>query len=271
MYHSVGDCRDDPYLVTVSPERLGRQLEWLRRRGLTGVGVGELMRAHAAGRASRMVGLTFDDGYADFLEYAVPLLLRYGHTATVFVLPGRLGGVNAWDEQGPRKPLLTADGIRAAAAAGMEVGSHGLLHLDLTAVDEDELTVELTESRDLLREITGHEPDGFCYPYGATDARTVAAARSAGYRYACSVDPGPLAGTFALPRAYVGQRDAAGRLNAKRLLHKLRTATAAGGPPAAPAPTPVPGDGISVLPDVRDGAQSGPRSGRGTAAPEEPR
>lgn len=125
MYHSVDECRDDPYLVTVTPERLRRQLEWLRRRGLTGVGVGELLRAHAAGRASRLVGLTFDDGYADFLEHAVPLLLRYGHTATVFVLPGRLGGVNAWDEKGPRKPLLTTDGIRAAAAAGMEVGSHG--------------------------------------------------------------------------------------------------------------------------------------------------
>jgi peptidoglycan/xylan/chitin deacetylase (PgdA/CDA1 family) len=243
MYHSVDECRDDPYQVTVTPDRLRRQLAWLRRRGLTGVGVGELLRAHAAGRAGRLVGLTFDDGYADFLEHAVPSLLSHGHTATVFVLPGRLGGVNAWDEEGPRKPLLTADGIRAAASAGMEIGSHGLLHLNLTEVDDAVLAAELTESRALLRGITGSEPAGFCYPYGATDARAVAAVRDAGYGYACSVDPGPLAGTFALPRAYVGQRDAAGRLNAKRLLYRLRSArtgsipATAPGTPAATIPT----------------------------------
>jgi peptidoglycan/xylan/chitin deacetylase (PgdA/CDA1 family) len=257
MYHSVDECQDDPYQVTVTPERLRRQLAWLRRRGLTGVGVGELLRAHAAGRANRLVGLTFDDGYADFLEHAVPLLLSHGHTATVFVLPGRLGGVNAWDEEGPRKPLLTADGIRAAASAGTEIGSHGLLHLNLTEVDDAVLTAELNESRALLRDITGSAPAGFCYPYGATDARAVAAARDAGYGYACSVDPGPLAGTFALPRAYVGQRDAAGRLNAKRLLHRLRPARAA----SAAAPAPEPGTPTATM----------PATVQPEAAPEDPR
>lgn len=222
MYHSVGDTADDPYQLTVSPDRLARQLAWLGRHGLTGVGVRELLRARAQHRAHRLVGLTFDDGYADFVDQAVPLLLRYGHTATVYVLPGRLGGDNAWDAEGPRKPLLTADGIRAAAAAGMEVGSHGLLHVDLTAADDPTLTAELAHSRATLTEITGTAPDGFCYPYGAMDGRTVRAARLAGYGYACAVDPGPLAGTFALPRAYVGQRDTGARLTAKRLLHRLR-------------------------------------------------
>ncbi|MEV6011813.1 polysaccharide deacetylase family protein [Streptomyces sp. NPDC051976] len=225
MYHSVGDCRDDPYLVTVSPDRLGRQLAWLRRRGLTGVGVGELLRARAEGAAARLVGLTFDDGYADFLDLAVPLLRRYGHTATVFVLPGRLGGANDWDQEGPRKPLLTADGIREAAAAGMEIGSHGLLHQDLTAEatpDDAVLTAEVADSRALLRDITGTAPAGFCYPYGALDPRALHAVRDAAYTYACAVTPGPLTGPFALPRAYIGERDTTPRLHAKRTLHHLR-------------------------------------------------
>ncbi|HEY3481575.1 MAG TPA: polysaccharide deacetylase family protein, partial [Streptomyces sp.] len=200
---------------------------WLRRRGLTGVGVGELLRARAAGASARLVGLTFDDGYADFLDLAVPLLRWYGHTATVFVLPGRLGGSNDWDQEGPRKPLLTADGIREAAAAGMEIGSHGLLHQDLTAEATPEdavLAAEVADSRHLLRDITGTAPDGFCYPYGALDPRALRAVRRAGYGYACAVDPGPLAGTFALPRAYVGERDTAPRLHAKRALHRMRRA-----------------------------------------------
>ncbi|WP_328466337.1 polysaccharide deacetylase family protein [Streptomyces sp. NBC_00448] len=225
MYHSVGDRRaGDPYLVTVTPERLAGQLRWLRRRGLTGVGMRQLLAARARGRAGRLVGLTFDDGYADFLTEAVPLLRAHGHTATVFVLPGRLGGTNAWDPDGPRKPLLTADGIRAAHTAGMEIGSHGLLHRDLTALDDADLDLELTESRSLLTDITGTVPAGFCHPYGAVDPRTALATRRAGYDYACAVDPGPVACGHALPRTYVGQADNSPRLHAKRLLHRMRRA-----------------------------------------------
>jgi peptidoglycan/xylan/chitin deacetylase (PgdA/CDA1 family) len=224
MYHSVGDCRDDPYLITVSPQRLAGQLRWLSRRGLTGVSVRELLAARAEDRAGRLVGLTFDDGYADFLGEAVPLLRQHGHTATVFVLPGLLGGVNSWDPLGPRKPLLTADGIREAQSAGMEIGSHGLRHRDLTALDDSELDAELTESRRLLTDITGTEPGGFCHPYGAVDLRTLLAVRRSGYGYACAVDPGPLAAAHALPRTYVGNADLSPRLHAKRLLHRMRAA-----------------------------------------------
>jgi peptidoglycan/xylan/chitin deacetylase (PgdA/CDA1 family) len=236
MYHCVGDPSDDPYQVTVSPDRLARQLRWLSRRGLTGVSMRELLAARARGRAARLVGLTFDDGYRDFLTEAVPLLRRYGHTATVFVLPGRLGGDNGWDPRGPRRPLLDAGGVRAAEAEGMEIGSHGLLHQDLTAADDAALAAEVAESRAWLADITGTVPGGFCYPYGVLDARVVRAVRAAGYAYGCAVDPGPLAGPYALPRAYVGQRDTSPRLHAKRALHRLRGARV----PLPPEPEPDP-------------------------------
>ena len=97
MYHSVGDCSDDPYRITVTPDRLEHQLTWLRRRGLRGVSVAELL-----------------------------------------------------------------------------------------------------------------------------DARAVEAVRKAGYRYACAIDPGPLTGPHALPRAHVGQNDTAWRLQLKLRLHRWR-------------------------------------------------
>ncbi|MFJ2111489.1 polysaccharide deacetylase family protein [Streptomyces sp. NPDC087850] len=222
MYHSVADPADDPYRVTVSPGRLDRQLRWLRRRGLTGVPMERLLRARAEGRDAGLVGLTFDDGYADFLEAAVPLLKRYGHTATVFVLPGRPGGTNEWDPEGPRKPLLTEDGIRAAADAGMEIGSHGLRHTDLTTADDTLLAADTVHSRALLRTLTGREVTGYCYPYGAVDARAAAAVRAAGYGYACAISPGPLTGRFALPRVHVGERDTGPMLHLKRRLHRWR-------------------------------------------------
>ncbi|MGV9271992.1 polysaccharide deacetylase family protein [Streptomyces griseosporeus] len=222
MYHSVGDRTCDPYRITVTPERLERQLLWLRARGLRGVSVAELLAARARGAGHGLVGLTFDDGYADFVTDALPLLRRHGCTATLYVLPGRLGGDNTWDSPGPRKPLLTADGIRRAAAEGMEIGSHGLTHVDLTAADDLTLKAETVESRAALADLLGRDVDGFCYPYGRVDARVVAAVRAAGYRHACAIDPGPLTGPLALPRVHIGERDTAVRLLLKRRLHRLR-------------------------------------------------
>ncbi|MET7679995.1 polysaccharide deacetylase family protein [Streptomyces sp. NPDC005423] len=222
MYHSVGDCSDDPYRITVTPDRLERQLHWLRGRGLRGVSVVELLAARARGEGRDLVGLTFDDGYTDFVDNAVPLLRRWGCGATLFVLPGRLGGENAWDPLGPRKPLLTADGIRQAAEAGVEIGSHGLTHVDLTRADDTALRAEVTESRALLAELTGTRIEGFCYPYGTLDQRAVDAVREAGYTYACAIDPGPLNGPHALPRIHIGQNDTGVRLFLKYRLHRLR-------------------------------------------------
>ncbi|THA23849.1 polysaccharide deacetylase family protein [Streptomyces sp. RKND-216] len=222
MYHSVADSTEDPYHVTVSPHRLRRQLEWLAARGLRGVGIAELLRERAAGRGRDLVGLTFDDGYQDFLDEAVPLLHRHDCTATVFVLPGRLGGSNVWDPLGPRKPLLTAEGVLAAVGAGMEIGSHGMLHRELPALDDAGLHEETAGSRDLLTRLTGRPPAGFCYPYGTLDARAVRAVRAAGYAYACAIDPGRLTGLHALPRVHIGEQDNAVRLHLKRRLHPWR-------------------------------------------------
>ncbi|MFD4261678.1 polysaccharide deacetylase family protein [Streptomyces sp. NPDC058534] len=222
MYHSVGDCSFDPYRITVTPERLGMQLAWLHRRGLRGVSVADLLAARARGEARDLVGLTFDDGYADFVTEALPLLRRWNCGATLFVLPGRLGGDNAWDPLGPRKRLLRAEGIREAAAEGMEIGSHGLTHVDLTRADDVALQAEVAESRAMLAELTGARVDGFCYPYGTVDARAAEAVRKAGYAYACAIDPGPLTGPHALPRVHVGQNDTAWRLYLKHRLHRLR-------------------------------------------------
>ncbi|MDQ0601628.1 peptidoglycan/xylan/chitin deacetylase (PgdA/CDA1 family) [Streptomyces canus] len=222
MYHSVGDCSDDPYRITVTPERLERQLAWLHRRGLRGVSVRELFAARARGEGRHLVGLTFDDGYADFLEHALPALRHWHCGATLFVLPGRLGGVNSWDPLGPRKALLTVDGVRRAASEGVEIGSHGLTHVDLTRADDVTVKAEVADSRALLSELISAPVDGFCYPYGTVDERAVAAVREAGYAYACAIDPGPLTGPHALPRLHIGQNDTAWRLYLKHKLHRLR-------------------------------------------------
>ncbi|GAA4939023.1 hypothetical protein GCM10023238_00860 [Streptomyces heliomycini] len=92
MYHSVGDCSDDPYRITVTPGRLERQLAWLRRRGLRGVSVAELL-ARARPRRGPGPGRPHLRRRLHRLPHrALPLLQRFRCGATLFVLPGRLGG-----------------------------------------------------------------------------------------------------------------------------------------------------------------------------------
>jgi peptidoglycan/xylan/chitin deacetylase (PgdA/CDA1 family) len=250
MYHSISPYEQDPYLITVSPRRFERQMDWLRRRGLRGVSVAELVAARERGHARRLVGLTFDDGYTDFLEYALQVLTAHRFTATVFVLAGRLGGENSWDAEGPRKPLMTARQVRQAADAGMEIGSHGLRHISLPTADRATLTAETENSRAVLQAASGQEVTGFCYPYGHLDGRVVEAVAAAGYSYGCAIWRSAHTGRLALPRIYVGDSDSSWRLWAKAARQWLtweyrgpgarRLSGAAGGHGCAPGSPPGP-------------------------------
>ena len=220
MYHAVADVAEDPNQLAVTPQRFHAQMRFLRRLGLRGVGVAELVDAMRARRHRGLVGITFDDGYAGVLDYALPVLSRYGFSATVFVVSERLGATNDWDS-GPVWPLLDATGVKELATAGLEIGSHSANHVRLAGLAPDLLREEVRSSRDGLGALLEAPPRGFAYPYGSMDAAARAAVADAGYGYACAVDaPRSGLGLMALPRMYVGQRDNALRLFGKRLLYR---------------------------------------------------
>ena len=220
MYHAVADVAEDPNLLCVTPGRFAGQMATLQRLGLRGVAIGTLLDAMRAGRERGLVGLTFDDGYVSVLETAVPELQRRGFTATFFVISGRPGGTNDWDEGTPW-PLLSGGQVTELVAAGMEVGSHGATHVRLAGLDAGQLDAEVSGSRARLAELTGTPVRGFAYPYGSMDAAARQRVRQAGYDYACAV-VSPLADLelMALPRIYVGQRDSTVRLAAKLALYR---------------------------------------------------
>jgi len=221
MYHSVAAYDDDPYRVTVSPRRFGEQMRLLHRLGIRGTSMRELLAPPARDAPCLRVGLTFDDGYQDFVTEAVPILAHLGFTATVFVVAGRLGGCNTWDQPGPPKALMTAEQVRMAADAGMEIGSHSLRHVPLPALADEALFEEVGHSRAVLQDLTGQQVSGFCYPYDAVTGREVAAVRDAGYEYGCAVLRSECTGRYALPRIYIGDRDSSVRMFAKWARHRL--------------------------------------------------
>jgi peptidoglycan/xylan/chitin deacetylase (PgdA/CDA1 family) len=92
LYHRVAAPPADPLRLCTSPAHFAEHLAVIRR-DYTPISLADLAAAHAAGRIpDRAVAITFDDGYADNLTAAAPLLRRYGARATVFVAGACLEG-----------------------------------------------------------------------------------------------------------------------------------------------------------------------------------
>lgn len=96
-YHRIDDDRPDPYGIAVTPGFFERQMEVLARRARP-LRLREAAHGLSGGRVPpRAVVVTFDDGYADTLHSALPVLERHGVPATVFVTTGSLGDEFWWD------------------------------------------------------------------------------------------------------------------------------------------------------------------------------
>lgn len=226
MYHSISrpEVNYDP--LCTSPEQFESQMLYLKRHDLRGVSMRELYLALNAGEATGLVGVTFDDGYEDFLDAAVPTLEKLGFSATVFVVAGMLGSENTWEHgSGPRPQLrlLEADGVREVSERGMEIGSHSVTHPRLSGLDSQTLIREVEDSRQMLGEIVNGPIEGFSYPYGAVDGPAVRAARKAGYVYAVATKTQVEGGLHDWPRTYVGEKDSPLRLGVKLKVSPILT------------------------------------------------
>jgi peptidoglycan/xylan/chitin deacetylase (PgdA/CDA1 family) len=122
LYHRVAAPLADPLLLCTSPAHFEEHLAVIQKE-YTPVGLAELAAAAAAGRIpERAVAVTFDDGYADNLHAAAPLLARYGMRATVFVAGACLeGNPFFYDEleeilllsaRLPKRLALAIDGVK---------------------------------------------------------------------------------------------------------------------------------------------------------------
>jgi peptidoglycan/xylan/chitin deacetylase (PgdA/CDA1 family) len=118
---------------------------------------------------NRHLAITFDDGYLDNFDCAVPVLERYSLPATFFVVSDWVESnvVPWWDrERGVTYPWMNWDHVRSLSRRGFEIGAHTRTHVDLGRVSVDEARREVFGARDILEERLGHAVNAFAYPYG---------------------------------------------------------------------------------------------------------
>ena len=222
-WHSVHP--DLPY-ASATPESFAAQLDWL---GATCdvVPFSRLLAPRPAG-ARPAVAITFDDGYADNHQHALPLLAQRGMTATFFLTAGFIARDRAVldhfqaDRAGAPVEPLTWSQARELRAAGMEIGAHTWSHPNLAALPSAAARDELSRSKTAIEEALGEPIASMAYPYGKPGrhftAETMSLAAEAGYQSAAAVlfrGARERDHRLAVPRFFVNGEDSAATLAAK--------------------------------------------------------
>lgn len=105
----------------------------------------------------------------------------------------------------PAKLYLSPEDLkRLAQSPRVTIGSHTMTHPNLLRLSDKEIIRELSESKELLEEITGSPVLHLSYPNGLGDERIADLARKCGYRSACATGSGTFDDLFMLPRTNIG-------------------------------------------------------------------
>lgn len=209
FYHRISTDRDE---LSVAPDRFDAQMTLLGERGYRVVDVetlGELLRSGTVDE--RVIGLSFDDGYLDVVDNALPVLRRLGFRATVYVATGVIDGEARFAWYAAQPPLISWEQACPLDAEGvLRFEPHTVTHPDLTRLSEEDARAEIEGSKQALEARLGRRATSFCYPAGRFGPRELALVGDAGFATAVTCEPGvnrPSTDPLRLRRRQVDRRD----------------------------------------------------------------
>jgi peptidoglycan/xylan/chitin deacetylase (PgdA/CDA1 family) len=209
FYHRVSDDRDE---LAVAPKSFTEQMDYLASQAYRVVDVLSAIELLDSGEPlARTVALSFDDGFLDVAEHALPILSERGFRATVFVAPAVTDGRTsfAWYQEQP--PVMNWEDIVELDRDGtLRFEAHSLTHPNLPALDAATAKEEIAGSKRELENHLGRVVRAFCYPSGLFGERERTIVADAGFRIAVSCEPGVnkrSTDRFALRRHQVDARD----------------------------------------------------------------
>ncbi|EMN26755.1 polysaccharide deacetylase family protein [Leptospira kirschneri] len=169
------------------PNLLEEQFKFLKAAGYQTVRLDEFYSYINGKKPSdfpdKPILLTFDDGSKTHWEVLVPLLKKYGFTASIFIYPSIISS--------GKKYYMTWDQLNNALDSGvLDLGSHTLYHPKLPTMSRALIRKQLLESKQILETKTGRKVIDLAYPFGLFDPRVIEEAKAIGYRMAFTVNPG---------------------------------------------------------------------------------
>lgn len=191
LYHQIANISPerDPLRLSVTPELFDRQMRYLFRRGFVCMPLSTAVKTRLRGDRlpAGAFSITFDDGYQDNYHQALPILLKYGFTATIFLVPDQVGKMAKWwgvkEDQG--FPLMSWETIRRMAEDGIHFGSHTRTHALLDELDDQQVADELRTSKEVIEGQIGKPVELFAFPYEKSSAKLQREVERQGYLAAC--------------------------------------------------------------------------------------
>jgi peptidoglycan/xylan/chitin deacetylase (PgdA/CDA1 family) len=232
LYHSVSRA-PSPLIrpFTVTPEVFGTHMDCVIEQGRVSLTISDLAAAleGTIPLPERPVVVTFDDGFADFQDTALPALRARGLAVTLYVTTGFLrGSRGAASAPGFDDRMLAWSQLPELESEGVELGGHSHTHPHLDTLSPAQAREQITRCKTLLEERLTRPVRSFAYPNGYSSRTVRRLVREAGYRSACSVKDQLSSkddDIFALARLMV---------RADTSLPVLRSWLAGVGPPIAP-------------------------------------
>lgn len=189
----------------VAPNDFSRQMALLKWLGYRGLSMTALQPYLLGEQVGKVVGITFDDGYLNNLNHALPVLQRFNFSSTCYAVSQRLGATNVWDEPVGivQTDLMTGAELTKWVEGGQEVGAHTRHHVHLNAIDTAHAQAEIALCKTELEDACGQPVNHFCYPYGEYAPVHTNMVRAAGYHTATTTQRSrcmPDEDLMALPR-----------------------------------------------------------------------
>jgi peptidoglycan/xylan/chitin deacetylase (PgdA/CDA1 family) len=191
-YHHVGSRPRGVRIkgLYVSPKLFNSQVVELHEAGFNTTPIDSFINSTAASKKS--VCLTFDDGFRDVFENALPVMRRLGFAGIQFLVSDLLGKTNEWQQRAGdvREPIMDAGQVRDWIASGQQIGAHTQTHPRLTQIPSAAAREEIFASKKSLEDRFGIPIDHFCYPYGDWNEPVRDLVIAAGYKSACTTISG---------------------------------------------------------------------------------
>lgn len=195
LYHRVADAKHDPHLLCVSPKNFREQIKFFKEN-FRAMPLGQLVwEVRSKKLKNKSVAITFDDGYADNLHDALPILKEYNIPATIFLTAGYVGQDKPfyWDENTPPedrgRPVTPDEAKMLSKSHIVEIGSHTISHSKLAKLSETDQFNEIAGGKKMLEQALNMHLLSFAYPFGDKDSfdkKTVNLVKKAGFHYACA-------------------------------------------------------------------------------------
>ncbi len=191
FYHRVADDTLNDW--TISRRGFLRHLDWLEEN-FDLVGLEEAQTRILSPHNSRpTVAITFDDGYSENCDFAIPELCRRNIPVTYFVSTESVKtGKPFMHDVKTGFPLVpnTIEEIKDIASRGAEIGAHSKTHSNLGLIEDlDQLRDEIVGSARELEQWIKKPIRYFSFPFGLPENMSQAAVdiiAEAGFRGFCS-------------------------------------------------------------------------------------